>query len=111
VAYNVGMPKFALFFSFTPPTITEMIGSPDNRLGDAVGRAVLAAGGHVTAYYWMQGRLDALAIIDVPSAMQANAVSLALAASGYYSHGETHELVDTPDIVALLQAAKRVQAG
>jgi uncharacterized protein with GYD domain len=86
-----------------------MLESPDNRV-DAVRRLVEAADGKLETYYWMQGKFDGLAIAEAPTAMAANAVSLAVASSGAFSHVETHELIDSADIVPLLARAKELRS-
>ena len=102
------MPKFVLFFSFTAQTVSTMIQSDAQPFVDSLVKTLTAAGGSLEKYYWMRGKLDALAIASAPTDMDVNAVSLALASTGQYSHVETHELVDPTDFVTLLAEARRL---
>ncbi len=95
------MAKFIAFFAFKPETIEAMIAHPSDRV-DAFRRLVSSAGGSLESYYWMQGPFDGFAIIEVPGAMEASAVSLVAIGSGAFARMETHELVEPSDMPPLL---------
>ncbi|HYZ17370.1 MAG TPA: GYD domain-containing protein [Candidatus Acidoferrum sp.] len=95
------MAKFIAFFAFKPETIEAMVAHPSDRV-DAIRRLVSRAGGTLESYYWMQGPYDGFAIIEVPSAMEASAISLVATASGAFVRLETHELIEPGDMPPLL---------
>ena len=103
------MPKFALLFNYKPETFAAMIEHPSDRSA-AVAKLAQAVGGTLDAFFWMQGPYDGLAIVDVPTAMDANALGVAVVATGTLARYETHELIGAADIAPLLAQAKELRA-
>lgn len=102
------MPKFAVMFSFKDETIARFIEHPEDRRGPGA-KLAEAAGGKLLDYYWMFGQYDGLGIFEFPDAATAAAVSLAGAASGAFSHFETHELLDAEQVVRVAQKAQALR--
>jgi uncharacterized protein with GYD domain len=103
------MPKFVLLFNYKAETIDAMIRNPSDRVA-AVRKLTDAIGGTLDAFFWMQGQYDGLAIIGAPTAMDANALSLAVSSTGTLSRAETHELIEPSDMQPLLEQAKELRA-
>lgn len=103
------MPKFVIFFNYKPETIGAMIDHPSDRAA-AVEKITQTVGGTLDAFFWMQGQYDGLLIASVPTAMDANAISLAVSGTGTLSRVETHELIETRDMQPLLEQAKELRA-
>ena len=101
------MTKYAIFFSYTPGSLANMMENPTDRSAEA--NAVAAAvGGTVESYYWMFGDSDGFVVLDVPDSVSAGAISVAAASSGAFASMETHELFTAQDQAALLEKAKTV---
>jgi uncharacterized protein with GYD domain len=98
------MAKFAYFFTFKSETVKGLIGTPSDR-GQVVSRLCDAAGGHMDAYYVMFGAWDGFVIADLPDSRAAAAVSLAVTSSGAFDRLETHELLESAELVGILGTA------
>ena len=104
------MAKYALFFSYTPESWASMIKNPTDR-GAAAKAVAEAVGGKIEGFYWMFGEYDGFAIVDGPDAINAAAVSVAVASSGAMSKAFTTQLFDASDQSALLERAKTALAS
>lgn len=102
------MPKFVTFFNFHPHALTALMANPHDRI-PALRRVVEAAGGTLESYYWMHGQYDGLAIVEVPSALKAAALSLGVSSTDLFTHYETHELIEPEQLVSLIRDAKTVR--
>ncbi len=104
------MAKYALFFSYTPESLTSMIKNPADR--SAAARQVAEAlGGTLESFYWMFGEYDGFAVVDAPDSISAGAVSIAVASTGALSKAVTTQLFDTDDQHALVERAKTALAA
>jgi uncharacterized protein with GYD domain len=97
------MAKFAMFFSYTPDTWSQMMQNPSDRL--AASRAAIEPIGQIEALYFMFGDWDGFSIIDVPDADTAAAISIGLSSTGRYSKVETRQLIAPAELPAVLDRA------
>jgi uncharacterized protein with GYD domain len=104
------MPKYALFFTFTPETVARMIDQPSDRAA-AVTALAQSVGGKLETYYWMTGPHDGFVIVDAPDTVTAAAVSLGVASSRAFGHLETYELFGAEALGGLLQKAKQARSA
>lgn len=104
------MARHAVFFKFTADVVARMIEHPSDRTA-AVRRAVEQVGGTLESYYWMFGPHDGFVIVEVPDALSAAGVSLAVGSTDAFSHLETHELIPADQVDAVLAKAKSVRAA
>ena len=86
------MAKYAMFFTYTSDAWARMINSPGDRAA-AARQMVEAAGGTLECIYWMLGKHDGLAIVDLPDSVGAAAVNLAVTSSGSFMSNEAYELL------------------
>lgn len=96
------MPKYVTFFSYTPETWAKLIAKPEDR-SQAVRAAAEAGGSRMEAMYFMFGAHDGLVIFDSPDAETVAATAIAVASSGALKAVETHQLIETSDLVGILQ--------
>jgi uncharacterized protein with GYD domain len=99
------MSKYAVFFTFRPEAVTSLMAQPSDRA--AVVRSLCeSAGGRMESYYLMLGSTyDGFTVVEMPDTGAVTAVSLAVTASGAFSHLETHELVESGDLGGILATA------
>ena len=102
------MPKYAIFFRLTSPTIAAAMETPTDRSA-VVSRLCEEAGGHLESYYWMFGDYDGFAIAELPDSRAAAAVALAVNSTGAFSHFATHELIPADEVNDRLEAANRLR--
>lgn len=104
------MPKFAILFSYTPQAWKAMLDNPSDRAAAArqIGEAV---GGSLESFYWMFGEYDGFAVADVPDAVSAGAVSVAISSSGAFTRVSTHQLLDADERDALVAKANQAAAS
>ena len=86
------MAKYAMFFTYTSDAWARMINSPGDRSA-AARQMVEAARGTLECIYWMLGKHDGLAIVDLPDSVGAAAVNLAVTSSGSFTSNEAYELL------------------
>ena len=98
------MAKFALFFSYTPETWNRMLMKPGNR-AEALRRLSSEVGGSLESLYFMFGDRDGFAVLDVPDATAAAAVSIAVESTGAFSHMETRQLMSPEELPTMLEKA------
>jgi len=102
------MPKFIVFFSYTPETWGRLIDQPGDRTA-AVRASAEAAGGRLEALYWMLGGQDGLVILEAPDAESALAVAVTSMSTGAVTHLGTHQLLDQDQLLAVLGKAKSIR--
>src|SRR3954454_5580240 len=71
----VPMPRFVIFFAYTPETWARMAEQPGDRTA-AVRAAAEAVGARLEALYWMRGEADGRVLLEAPDAQTAAAVTL-----------------------------------
>ena len=98
------MPKFALFFSYTPDTWAKMIESPQDRTS-AVSASIEAVGGKLEALYYMLGEKDGFVLFSAPDAESAGALALAVNSSGAFNSVQTSQLIEAGDLPSVLRTA------
>ncbi|MGH2363331.1 MAG: GYD domain-containing protein [Chloroflexota bacterium] len=104
------MPKFVALFSVESAALSRLIEHPEDRKG-AVGKLVEVAGGKLLEYFWMFGQYDGMVIMEVPDSKTAAAIILAVASTGAFKHLETHELIDSGDLVAIADKAQALRGS
>jgi uncharacterized protein with GYD domain len=97
-----------MLFSLTSEAVAGLVDSPIDRLGPA-SKLAEAVGGKIETYYWMLGQYDGLVIFSLPDSASVAALSIVANSTGAYSRIETHELISTEDLVAVLQKAQTVK--
>jgi uncharacterized protein with GYD domain len=97
------MPKYLLKVSYTADGAKGLIKDGGSRRREAAQGLVRSVGGSMEAVYYAFGSTDVYAIVDVPDAASAAAMSIALAASGSVT-GELTVLLTAEEIDA---AAKK----
>jgi uncharacterized protein with GYD domain len=102
------MAKFALFFNYKPETWDQMLKKPGDRAA-AVRDLAASAGGSMEALYFMFGDRDGFAVVDVPDAGTAAALSVAVTSTGAFSHMETRQLFAPEDLPSMLEKAAGVR--
>jgi len=101
------MAKYVVLFSLTGETAKRFIAKPSDRAAVVKGLAE-SAGGSLESYYWMFGQYDGLAIFELPDSQTAAALSLAVTSSGSFARFETHELIESGDLVQIAERAKGI---
>lgn len=77
------MSKFMVKASYTVEGTKGLLKAGGTSRKENVGKMIAAAGGKLEAFYFAFGEKDVYAIIDMPDAESATAVSLTINASGY----------------------------
>ena len=98
------MARYVTFFSYTGEAAARMVERPADRAAAARG-VIEAAGGRLEAFYWMFGDHDGLAIYEVPDAVTAGAVALAVTGTGMVRDLVTHQLLDSQEALSALERA------
>lgn len=98
------MARYVSFFRYTAEAVGRMVDRPADRAEAARG-IIEAAGGRLECFYWMFGSYDGLAIYEVPDAVMAGGVSLAVARTGLIERTETHQLLDSQEALGALEQA------
>ena len=99
------MSKFVILFGLTSDALSRFIDNPEDRRGP-VSKLAESMGGRLESYYWMFGTYDGLAIFETPDSKSMAALSLAATSTGVFRHVETHELIESSDLITILQQAK-----
>jgi uncharacterized protein with GYD domain len=103
------MAKYITFFSYTEETWGKMIANPSDRL-EAVRASAQSLGGDVEALYYMFGSTsDGFLLIDLPDSAAMAAMSLAVTSTGAARDLQTHEVVPSSDMPAVLERAATVR--
>jgi uncharacterized protein with GYD domain len=98
------MSKYAIFFTYSSDTWARMIKNPGDRTA-AVRQLADSVGGSVESIYWMFGAYDGIVIANVPDAVSAAALSVAVGSSGAFKQLETHELFTQDQLGQMLARA------
>ena len=101
------MPKFVVFFAYTPETWDRMVQQPGDRAA-AVRASAEAVGARLEALYWMLGEADGMVLLEAPDAETAAAVTLTSASTGTVRSLGTHQLFDQDQLQTILG---KVQSG
>jgi len=100
------MANYLLQVAYTPEAWANLIASPHDRL-DAVRPVVEMLGGKIAQGWFAFGDYDLVAIVEMPSNVEAAAFSLAAAAGGGVRAIKTTPLLSTAEgIDAMKKAAK-----
>lgn len=103
------MSLYVNFFTYNSATWQRMVAAPEDRTA-VVAATFEAVGGRLVGLYYMLGPHDGMVIVEVPDAVAAAGVSTLVAASGAYSHVETHALLTPAELVAALGHAGEAAA-
>ena len=103
------MPKYIVFFSYTPQAWARMIEQPGDRTA-AVRASAEAVGARLEGLYWMLGEHDGLVLVDAPDSETAAALSITSSSSGAVARLETHQLFDQDQLHAVLGKAGGARA-
>jgi uncharacterized protein with GYD domain len=76
------MPKYMIEASYTAQGLKGLQKDKSSGRKAAVSKAVDALGGKLDAYYFALGERDVVAILDLPDAVSATALALAVSATG-----------------------------
>ncbi len=98
------MAKYAVFFRFGGSTVKALMENPSDRAA-VVSRLCEAAGGRMESYYLMFGAWDGFVVLEAPDSASAAAVSVAVTGTGAFASLETHELIESGDLGAILAKA------
>jgi uncharacterized protein with GYD domain len=98
------MARYVSFFRYTGEAVGRMVDRPADR-AEAARVVIEAAGGRLESFYWMFGGHDGLAIYEVPDAVTAGGVCLAVARTGLIERTETHQLLDSKEALGALEQA------
>lgn len=104
------MAKFVVFFSYTAQTWHGMLDKPSDRIKAAGGLAT-QVGGSLESLYFMFGDWDGMAVFDTDGASSAAAISIAISSTGAFSRVETHELIESADLLSIMSKAKTALSG
>ncbi|MBV9280349.1 MAG: GYD domain-containing protein [Chloroflexi bacterium] len=104
------MRKYLVLFSFSGEAIGRFVQNPSDR-AEVVRKLTEAMGGTMECYYWMFGQYDGLVIASAPDSESMAALSLAVTGTGAFRHFETHELIESGDLIRISQGAKELQSS
>ena len=104
------MRKYLVLFSFSGEAMGRFVQNPSDR-AEVVRKLAAGIGGNLESYYWMFGQYDGLAIVAAPDSDSAAAFSLAVTGTGSFKHFETHELIESSDLIRISQRAKELQSS
>jgi len=98
------MSFYALQASYTPVAWTALVNAPANRL-EAVRPAVERLGGRIVNGWFSFGEYDVLIVCEMPDAVSAAALSMAISSSGAVKAVKTTPLMTFDEGVAALKKA------
>src|ERR1700693_672567 len=98
------MANYLLQVGYTPEAWTNMIANPHDRMGD-VRPVVEKLGGKVTHAWFAFGDYDLVAIVEMPTNVEAAAFSLAAAAGGCCRSIKTTPLMTTAEGIEAMKKA------
>jgi uncharacterized protein with GYD domain len=99
------MPKYLALFSYAADAKAAMIEHPEADREAAVKAVLEACGGHLESMYWMFGKHDGVAVLDVPDSVTMAGINAAVTSTGAIV-SETHELFGHDDSRRILEAAR-----
>jgi uncharacterized protein with GYD domain len=99
------MSMYLVQASYATPSIAAMVKSPQDR-ATVVAQMLERAGGRLHGFWLAFGEYDVVAIAEVPSAVEAAALAMAIGASGAMSaYKSTPLLTSTEAVEAMTKAA------
>jgi uncharacterized protein with GYD domain len=101
------MPTYMVQASYTPGAWHKLVQRPENRM-EALKPVIERLDGHILAWYYAFGDYDVVVIFEVPSNINAAAVSMAISGSGAVRDLKTSVLMapdDGFDAMLLAQGA------
>ena len=98
------MSKFLLQLSYTSDAWTTQVKNPTSPL-DRATTVIESLGGKIESLYYAFGEYDLVGIMDMPSNVNAAAVSLAVNAGGAVKSMQTTPLMELDEGVAAMRAA------
>src|SRR5579863_6965476 len=98
------MANYLLQVGYTPEAWSAMIANPHDRIGD-VRPVVEKLGGKIEHAFFAFGDYDLVAIVEMPSNVEAAAFSLAAAAGGAVRSIKTTPLLSTVEGIAAMKKA------
>lgn len=101
------MPTYMVQAAYTSAAWSKLVQRPENRM-EALRPVVEQLGGKLLAWYYTWGDYDVVVLFDVPSNINAAAVSMAIAAGGAVKEIKTTPLMapeDGFDAMLLAQGA------
>lgn len=98
------MPNYLLQVAYTPEAWASMLAHPHDRL-DAVRPVIEKLGGKVVHGWFAFGDYDIIAIVEMPTNIEAAAFSLAAAAGGAVKGIKTAPLLTTAEGIEALKKA------
>jgi uncharacterized protein with GYD domain len=78
------MPKYLIETTYTPEGMRALQKDSASGRREAVTRLLQSVDGKLEAFYYVMGDRDVIAIVDVPDAVSAAAISLTGSATGLY---------------------------
>jgi uncharacterized protein with GYD domain len=99
--------KYLVLFGLTGETMKRFVAKPSDRAA-VVRQLAESAGGSLESYYWMFGQYDGAGVFVMPDSRTMAAVCLAASSSGAFTRFETHELIESGDLTAIAEQARRV---
>ena len=104
------MTRYAILFSYSADAASSMVKSTSDRTA-AVRKLLDAAGGQFVDFYWMLGKYDGLAIVDLPDHQTAASLALAVTSSRGFSRFETYPLFPGDELPAIEDRAREISGG
>src|SRR5215469_13773955 len=101
------MAKYMALFNLGSEAIRRFVANPSNR-AEVVRELVESVGGTLECYYWMFGQYDGMAVFEVRDAHTTVAMSLAITGSGSFTRFETHELIESSDLIPIAEQARGI---
>ncbi len=102
------MPKFIVMYTFKGETLRAFMKKPTDRAA-AVSEAAKSVGGRLEAYYWMFGKYDGFAILDLPDSAAAAKLAVTVSSTGAFQHLETSELFSSDQVLELMKNTQGVE--
>jgi uncharacterized protein with GYD domain len=102
------MALFAQQVAYTPVAWDALLKSPEHRM-DAIRQVVERLGGRVLDGWLSFGEYDALLICDMPDAVTAAALSMAVSAGGALKAVKTTPLLSFEDGIAAMHKAREAE--
>ncbi|MGQ0615663.1 MAG: GYD domain-containing protein [Acidimicrobiia bacterium] len=76
------MPKYLAYARYTPEGVRGLLQEGGTSRASSISRTVENLGGNLEGFYFMFGTDDAVALIELPTNVDAAALSLAIGATG-----------------------------
>lgn len=95
--------------SYTAQAIKALVDNPQNR-EEAARTVIEAVGGKLLSMYFCFGSADVIAIIEAPDDKTMAAGTMAIGASGAFSHGATTSLMTPGEAMEAMQTAQAAAA-